>query len=633
MPVRAKHCVKRAQPASDFEEIDDDELENAVSIEQLAGLCDQCRIASQGTKRELIQRLRDHATMEASKERARILARAARVQEGSDDAKERYEIMSEEPDDDDVDDDGFFFFDIPSTSPTISNAKSSATSNDTHKPMATRLSRDSVISPPPPNEVNDSGERVVTVYSTTETNDLTAISAAQPGRAMSSMDALSAGAATAISGSSLASQPWDIEKQQQTSETSSRQMEQAKETLTELVATLLALAGAPGFASADDDDDDDTDMSLDAFRTRKRTSVAFVGFNPASVPTDLLTASSQALRTGRGQVLSDVLRQFELQAIGFDGMAGDNTSRGGGHYREVSKVRAFLEGFRRAEVRRFARETTTLLLEKLMVEGVEGLDLTLNTMIRSSDDTEDYAGALNDSLLDFLNDSIREQEKKVSELIASRQLASGTEQGALLMDEVDPVESLWNVTMENGHRVETLDPNDPMVRSVLEAEVSKSRKFSTQIPDSAPEKLLLLLKLLRERVKAEAAFAPDEKGRNLRLLAYCLRVDSDEERRQLILRDLGSSLDVSSILAALPWIISIVDPFQESSHDFCFPLVQRLDSFMELVASSIEYGTSTSYELQPAKNQILDVQQLQGILDLAKGLRYRNGIKSLGVQP
>jgi hypothetical protein len=54
---------------------------------------------------------------------------------------------------------------------------------------------------------------------------------------------------------------------------------------------------------------------------------------------------------------------------------------------------------------------------------------------------------------------------------------------------------------------------------------------------------------------------------------------------------------------------------------------------MELVASSIEYGTSTSYELQPAKNQILDIQQLEGILRLAKGLRYRNGMKSLGVQP
>jgi hypothetical protein len=569
MPVRFEHRIK-AQPATDFDGIDDDELEDAVSIEQLVGLCDQCNISSQGTKRELIQRLRDHATMEADKERARILARAARVQEGSDDTKERYEIVSDEPDDDAVDDDGFFFFDIPSTFPTGSTAQSTDTSNETLKPKATRLSRDSVISPPPPNEVNESGERVVTVYSTTETNDLTAISAAQPGRGMSSMDALSASAATAMSGSSLASQPWDTEKQQQTSETSSRQVEQAKETVTELVSTLLALTGAPGFASADDDDDE-TDMSLDAFRTRKRTSVAFVGFNPASVPTDLLTASSQALRTGRGQVLSDVLRQFELQAIGFDGMAGDNTSRGGGHYHEVSKVRAFLEGFRRAEVRRFARETTTLLLEKLMIEGVEGLDLTLNTMIRSSDDTEDYAGALNDSLLDFLNDSIRDQEKKVSDLIASRQLAPGTEQNALPMDEVDPVESLWNVTMENGQRVETLDPNDPMVRSVLEAEVSKSRKAISQIPDSAPEKLLLLLKLLRERVKAEAVFVPDEKGRNLRLLAYCLQVDSDEERRQLILRDLGSSLDVSSILAALPRAISIVKPFPEIVSRFLFP--------------------------------------------------------------
>ena len=281
-------------------------------------------------------------------------------------------------------------------------------------------------------------------------------------------------------------------------------------------------------------------------------SKEFVGFRPADVPTDLLTRSSQALRAGRGRVLQEVLRQFELQAIGQDGVHGDSTDRGGGHYREVTKVRAFLEGYRRAEVRRLARETTTLLLDKLCSEGVEGLDLTLSTMVRSSDDTSNDAGELNDSLLDFLNDAIRQQEKKVDELVATRLDAAASEDVNEAITEYhdDPTDRLWNVTVEDGQRVETLDPNDPNVQRVLEQEAAKSaadaRGAPLSLPETAPEKLLLLLTLLRERIKAEAAFGSDEKGRNLRLLAYCLRVSSDEDREQLILNAVGNSLDVSA---------------------------------------------------------------------------------------
>ena len=64
------------------------------------------------------------------------------------------------------------------------------------------------------------------------------------------------------------------------------------------------------------------------------------------------------------------------------------------------------------------------------------------------------------------------------------------------------------------------------------------------MPKSAPEKLLLLLKLLRERVKTEAAFSHDEKARNLRILAYCLNLNSDTLRRELLMKEFGSSLDV-----------------------------------------------------------------------------------------
>ena len=44
------------------------------------------------------------------------------------------------------------------------------------------------------------------------------------------------------------------------------------------------------------------------------------------------------------------------------------------------------------------------------------------------------------------------------------------------------------------------------------------------------QQLLNLLTLLRERVKAEAVFSNDEKGRNLRMLAYCLHAEDERER-------------------------------------------------------------------------------------------------------
>jgi hypothetical protein len=112
--------------------------------------------------------------------------------------------------------------------------------------------------------------------------------------------------------------------------------------------------------------------------------------------------------------------------------------------------------------------------------------------------------------------------------------------------EHDPVDGLWNVTTnEDGQRVESIDPNDPAVQKVLQEEYNRAELLTEKKGDSAPEKLLLLLTLLRQRMKAEAAFAPDEKGRNLRLLAYCLQVSTGGEREQLIMNDIGNSLDVS----------------------------------------------------------------------------------------
>ena len=276
---------------------------------------------------------------------------------------------------------------------------------------------------------------------------------------------------------------------------------------------------------------------------------------------ELLSSSSKAIRASRGEILDEVLRQYELQGIGYDGAAGDNLAGGGGHYREVIKVRAFLEGYRRAEVRRLARETSSMLLNKLMIEGVDALDMTLNTMIRSNDDSEEYGGTqLNDSLLDFLNDVIRQKEKEVEARQEDRKLddkssvvTTWTDQLKIdeNVDDDDDLDHYWNITEVDGQRIQTFDPNNEEVKNVIKAKLDKikqqgssSNKNTIDIPETAPEQVLLLLKLLRERIKAEAAFSHDEKGRNLRLLAYCIHSDTDDECEQHILKQLGNSLDV-----------------------------------------------------------------------------------------
>jgi hypothetical protein len=205
-------------------------------------------------------------------------------------------------------------------------------------------------------------------------------------------------------------------------------------------------------------------------------------------------------------------------------------------------------------------------------------------------------------ILDYLNDAIRQQEQKVNELGPA---AGGDVMQSWAPTLDDRIDSLWDVTTgDDGERVESLDPNDPKVQSVLRDEQAKSdimaanEESMMNLPGSAPEKLLLLLKSLRERLQAEAAFGPDEKGRNLRLLAYCLRLPSAQEREELINKDLGRSLD-------------------------------RLDSFIELVVSSIEYGESASYQLQPTKRP-LNVVKIKGILEIAEKVRRQQANRASG---
>ena len=385
-----------------------DEIETLIKStkkQELVDLCTRMGITNtKGTKEELLKRLQDHAAAQIQANEARKRERIRRIEEGSDNPKERYEIVTSSlmgAEDDEDDEEDYIFYHAPEAFPDDADEK-----KDSKPKKTSYLSQASVTAPPPPEEPNEDGERVVKVYSTTEQNDLTGIAASQPGQTAMSSDALT----NSVSAGSEQSQPWDAKNNQRS--TSSKEEQKAKEEIIELVQTLLSTTGLPAFYFGDDDNDEMTTLSPQSYTT---------GFDPTKISNDLLAASSQALRTGRGAILEEVLRQFEYQAIGQDGMHGDKTSAGGGHYREVAKVRAFLEGYRRAEVRRIARETTSLLLDKLVLEGIQGLDMTLRTMTRSGDDTSSEGGCeLNDSLLDYLNDAIRQQEKKVDALVAAR---------------------------------------------------------------------------------------------------------------------------------------------------------------------------------------------------------------------
>ena len=593
--------------------VEDELLLQQVPLDQLQSLCQQLRLDDKGSKPTLLKRLRQYAQDQVTQESSRRELYTQRVQDGfGNDPKERYELVdqggggpttrwrtsahaNDDLDEEDDDDEFFIYYDKsawengnttthsasgegPRDKGMMGNTAGPPNTNQTKTEARRRpayLTQAAVTAPPmPPDlEPNDDGERVVTIYSTTEPNDLTGIQASDPGpqrRRANTQELLEAAV-----GGQTKDRPWEMDSTATSSSshtnrrtTNDQDMETATAQITDLVQSLLARSGAPAFRAMlahKQDDDDDLLGTTGASSSSSSFPIPteFVGFDPTQVPTNQLASASKYIRTGRGQVLETVLREFEIQAIGQDGMAGDNRDKGGGHYREVSKVRAFLQGYRQAQVRRLARETTTLLLDKLVQEGVEGLDLTLASMTRSSDDTSDFAGELNDSLLDFLNDAIRQQEKKVEQVMSRRRLQQGENERRQAVigddmqeDSAESIDQLWNVTTENGERVESIDPNDPMVKRVLAQELQKqqdaaaaaatfSQESILHVPESPAEQLLLLLTLLRDRLQAEAAFAPDGKGRSLRLLAYCLRISSSDEREQLLSKELGGSLDVS----------------------------------------------------------------------------------------
>jgi hypothetical protein len=165
----------------------------------------------------------------------------------------------------------------------------------------------------------------------------------------------------------------------------------------------------------------------------------------------------------------------------------------------------------------------------------------------------DQIGQLNGALVRYLDESIREQELRVK----MQKVEPNPRKQNEIIEVEDEMDMMWNVTRGvDGTIIETIDPNDPSVGKMLQDELRKSEHTGTQQQEqqlrsmTVQEKMLLLLKLLRDRVKVEAVIGNDAHARNLRLLAYCLKAGSDEERQTLINDVLGNSLDVSLSLSS-----------------------------------------------------------------------------------
>lgn len=553
------------------ETLNDQDLLKEITKDMLKDLCEETGVSAKGTKEEMLARLRSFAHEQAEVDRERRQKQKERIELGVDEnqgnGKAKHKILDSEILDDDDDIEGVFYFNLPGQVPVNQNKTlarvTTKTIDKATNPQDLQY-RGSITAPPPPPGVkpNEDGEIVVTTYSSTDQNDLTGI-AAQQAAASGNEQAMAGGYSRADSiGSSidnpektLAGGPFGDQSGNRRKKATDKEFDEACGVVSELVYSLLSMTGAPGFQEEFSEGitpfmtDEEKETFQSSAKKSSQVQVEFVGFDPSRVPTQLITQASASLRIRNGDALREVLNEVEMQAIGFDGINGDDKAKGGGHYDVVIKVGTFLDGFRKAEVRRRARETTTMLLDRLVSSGVKDLDQMLMTMTKGGEGTSEV-GELNDSLVKYLDDAIRDQEKKVELLFGGQGSSSLEANDASIEDDIDHLAGMWNVTTDSdGNVVESLDPNDPDVKLSLEKELRASaRRQQASAPVHPAKQLLNLLMLLRERVKAEALFSNDEKGRNLRMLAYCLHAEDERERERIIVDNMGNNLDVSTHL-------------------------------------------------------------------------------------
>lgn len=328
----------------DYEESDDALLES-VDESTLQSLCKTYSLSAMGTKLEMLHRLRMFANERAEEDRRRRLGRTRRV-ESNLEGKARHAIEEDDQggdalDGDDDDDDemqGYFYY---AAAEEATRRKDKEEEEKRRRAsVALKKSSPSFITSPISNPEhiipNANGERVVTIYDTSDKNDLTSMTS-QPSVADFSLEGASNairsrqrrpggdatadftldGAPSPRRGGRLADNPEKFEK--------------FKREVYELVKNLLATTGAPAFLDDDDDDDEDDDHNANTEDRNSFTSpYGFVGFNPDRISPDVLSASSAILRAYDGRVLREVVSDFELRAIGHDGYHADDRLKGGG---------------------------------------------------------------------------------------------------------------------------------------------------------------------------------------------------------------------------------------------------------------------------------------------------------------
>lgn len=656
------------------------ELLESVDISYLQALCQQCRLDEDGTKEELLIRLRAYADDTASHESKLRRNRIRRVERGvEDNGKTKHRIVAgddkkgnkmEEEEEERMLNEGIFYYAAPSTT-TNNNKTTTSTKLSKKSPEEDDDEEDDgptvgggggsytnpITAPPPPPEgasINDKGERVVTVYSSADNNDLTGVGETASSLLGMNSDVATQGSAKSSSSSSsypvgsfgaeiTASQtdanfaPSRQRKQPNQNDLVPNQaFEHAREKIDDLLSGLLASTGAPAFLhhiqtqAGDDDDHDQMPLPFQQQQQHQLSNIPFVGFDPSSISSQTLSDVSSVLRSNKGQILRDVLDTYEMNAIGYDGMAGDDIQKGGGHYKEVRKIGAFLEGYRKAEVRRIARGTVTMILGRLMEDGVKSMDEMLSTMMRGGDDSTDI-GELNDSLLEYLDEAIEQQERKLDGLSpepssSSSALPSSSSSLSPQKNDDNDLENtvdndfnaLWDVTRDDNGQIieETLDMTKPSVQKQLQHTLDKNQQYLAESsslsqppsPQRRPEQtILILLRLLRNRIKAEAAVASDQAGINLRILTYLLHTPNEKQREIIVTKQLGTSLT-------------------------------RLDSFLELIQNAIVYYADKEDELNPDNNDNeesttnkkmpLNVKTLQNLHDLVQNVKKQQTWKA-----
>eukprot|EP00578_Thalassiosira_sp_NH16_P016483 CAMPEP_0181108188 /NCGR_PEP_ID=MMETSP1071-20121207/17498_1 /TAXON_ID=35127 /ORGANISM="Thalassiosira sp., Strain NH16" /LENGTH=338 /DNA_ID=CAMNT_0023191777 /DNA_START=177 /DNA_END=1191 /DNA_ORIENTATION=- len=272
---------------------DDETLLESVDPSTLQNLCEEYSLPTTGEKREMLGRLREFAERQAAEDRERRRGRAGRVEANLEGTKARHTIVDQDAfafspqgeDDDDDDDGGYFYYAAAETKQEKERREEEERQRRRREREKSRSSSGIAVPPPPEDApVNEKGERVVTVYSTTDKNDLTGATAQNP------MSDMSLDSARYRQRSIGADQP-ERSPVRDAKKADAGQFDNAKEDVTRLVRELLATTGAPAFQ--DDYEEGDEIIARDGGGSA--SPYEFTGFRPEVIPPALLSKSSWAL--------------------------------------------------------------------------------------------------------------------------------------------------------------------------------------------------------------------------------------------------------------------------------------------------------------------------------------------------